>query len=349
MDSVTQAALGAAVAGAIAGRQCSPKVLLAGAALGTLPDLDVLISYGDPVSDMVKHRGFSHSLFVLLPLSLLLSWLWQRWRPIPFSFMRLWLLVVACLITHPLLDACTTYGTQLFWPIPYPVSISSIFIIDPLYTLPLLLTVVAALLWRGRAAKLCMVGLGLSTIYLSWSLIAYQMIEQRVEQYTASTDLEGKPVFIAPTPLNTVLWRVVVKGDHTYWEGLVSLFDESNEIALIAKPKGTFPEGLQPSKHINMLDHFTSGFIKYEQRDNILVVSDLRLGMVDYLPFQFALATQSAQGDWQWTDPRQLESPNVQPKHLPALWLRLLGNQDIDANLCHISECPDITASVVNM
>ncbi len=57
MDSVTQAALGAAVAGLVAGKKCSPKVLLAGAALGTLPDLDVLLSYGDPVSDMVKHRA----------------------------------------------------------------------------------------------------------------------------------------------------------------------------------------------------------------------------------------------------------------------------------------------------
>lgn len=59
MDSVTQAALGAAVAGLIAGKKCSPKVLLAGAALGTLPDLDVLIHYGDPVSDMVKHRALA--------------------------------------------------------------------------------------------------------------------------------------------------------------------------------------------------------------------------------------------------------------------------------------------------
>ncbi len=78
MDSISQAALGAAVAGAVAGRRCTPKVLLAGAALGTLPDLDVMLDYGDPISNMVKHRGFSHSLFVLLPFAAMLAALWKR-------------------------------------------------------------------------------------------------------------------------------------------------------------------------------------------------------------------------------------------------------------------------------
>ncbi|GAL15593.1 hypothetical protein JCM19233_6615 [Vibrio astriarenae] len=89
MDSITQAALGATVAGAIAGKRCTPKVLLVGAALGTLPDLDVILDYGDAVSNTIKHRGFTHSLLLLPPFALLISWLYCYFRPDSFwSFKR---------------------------------------------------------------------------------------------------------------------------------------------------------------------------------------------------------------------------------------------------------------------
>ncbi|OAN18368.1 hydrolase [Photobacterium jeanii] len=339
MDSVTQAALGAAVAGVVAGKHCSPKVLLAGAALGTLPDMDVFIHYGDPVSDMVKHRGFSHSIFVLLPFSWLLALAWQRIKPTSFTFMHLWLLIAACLLTHPILDSFTSYGTQLLWPLSASIAVSSIFIIDPLYTVPLLLMVIASLLWRSKGAKLCGIGLGISSLYLAWSVSALSMIENRVEQQLVGTELEGKPVFIAPTPLNTVLWRVVVLGEDTYWEGLSSLLDKNPTIDFIAKERGEWPLADKPD-HLQMLEAFTDDFVKYQQIDGTLTATDLRLGMVDYLPFGFRFAQQQADNSWQFMLPTTIEQPNVRIKHVPALWLRLLGNQAIDANLCHQAECP---------
>lgn len=106
-----------------------PFSLLVGAVLGTLPDLDVIIDYGTAVANFTQHRGFSHSLFVLLPLSVLLAFALHRWRP-HLGYGRWFALTALVLMTHPLLDAFTTYGTQLFWPIGPPVAISSIFIID---------------------------------------------------------------------------------------------------------------------------------------------------------------------------------------------------------------------------
>ncbi|MEI8596120.1 metal-dependent hydrolase [Photobacterium sp. Hal280] len=338
MDSVTQAALGAAVAGMIAGRKASPKVLVAGAMLGTVPDLDVVIDYGDPVSDMVKHRGFSHSLFVLFPFSLLLAWCWHRWRPATsFSFLRLWGLIAACLITHPILDAFTAYGTQLLWPLPVSVAVSSIFIIDPLYTLPLLVTLLASFMWRDRIARLCQAGVILSSLYLIWSVVAMQIIEQRVENQVAGTPLEGKPVFVSPTPFNTVLWRIVVLGEDSYWEGLSSLLDESDTVDFLEKDRGRWPLTDKPST-LQALERFTRQFIRYEENGSQIIATDLRLGMVDYLPFRFVFASREKYSDWQFPLPVQLNSPQVRIKHLPSLWLRLLGNQDIDADLCHVSE-----------
>ncbi|WP_281222160.1 metal-dependent hydrolase [Photobacterium sanguinicancri] len=344
MDSVTQAALGAAVAGLIAGKKCSPKVLLAGAALGTIPDLDVFIHYGDPVSDMVKHRGFSHSIFVLLPFSWLLALAWQRFKPTQFSFMHLWLLVAACLITHPLLDSFTSYGTQLLWPLSASIAVSSIFIIDPIYTVPLVIMVLASLLWREKGAKLCGIGLGLSSLYLAWSVFALSTIENRVENQLVGTNLESQPVFIAPTPLNTVLWRVVVLDGGTYWEGLTSLLDDNPHIDFIAKERGEWPLADKP-QHLMMLEQFTQDFVKYQQIDNALTVTDLRLGVAQYLPFSFQFAEKNTVQEWQFGLPAAIESPDVRIKHVPALWLRLLGNQAIDANLCHEAECPKMDKS----
>ncbi len=151
MDSVTQAALGATVAGAIAGKHCNAKVLLAGAALGTLPDLDVILDYGDAVQNTIKHRGFSHSLLTLPPLALLISWLYcLRYSDSFWTLRRVFFLTVSVLVTHTLLDAMTTYGTQLIWPFQGYFELRNVFIIDPLYTLPLLLGIGFALMSKHK-------------------------------------------------------------------------------------------------------------------------------------------------------------------------------------------------------
>ena len=95
MDSITQAALGASIAGLVAGKTLGRSVLLTGALLATLPDLDVLIDYGTAVANFTQHRGFSHSLFVLAPLSILIAGLLWRWKPEP-GFQR-WLLLTVIL------------------------------------------------------------------------------------------------------------------------------------------------------------------------------------------------------------------------------------------------------------
>ncbi|MDD1794906.1 metal-dependent hydrolase [Enterovibrio makurazakiensis] len=339
MDSISQAALGAAVAGLVAGKRCTPKVLLAGAALGTLPDLDVVLDYGDPISNMIKHRGFSHSLFVLIPFSVVLALFWKRFFAASWPFVQLLTLITAALITHPILDSFTSYGTQLFWPLDVPsVAISSMFIIDPLYTLPLLIPVLAALIWRRRAAKLCGAGLAISTLYLMWSLVALGQVQERVEENVAGTHLEGQPVFISPTPFNTVLWRVVVLDDEKYWEGLTSLLDEDPVIDWMPMIRGEWPFPSEPEL-LAQFEAFTRGFVQFKQQDNTLTVTDLRLGMAMYHPFEFLMAEKNDQQIWQLVDPVQLDPGPVLPRQIPALWMRLLGLQSIDALLCNEHDC----------
>jgi inner membrane protein len=152
MDSITQIALGAAVGEAVAGKQVGRRALLWGGFFGLLPDLDILISYGDAVRDVTYHRSWSHSALVMTALTPLWTWLICKLQPATRTHWRRMLaLVFLALITHTLLDCFTVYGTQIFWPLPMaPVGWSTIFIIDPAYSLPLMLGIGAAWYFHKR-------------------------------------------------------------------------------------------------------------------------------------------------------------------------------------------------------
>ena len=82
--------------------------------------------------------------------------------------------------THVLLDSFTAYGTQIFWPlINTPMTWSTIFIIDPGYTLPLIVGVMVALLVGRRATyghRVNQLGLLISSLYLGWTVAALLII-----------------------------------------------------------------------------------------------------------------------------------------------------------------------------
>ncbi|HRO28718.1 MAG TPA: metal-dependent hydrolase, partial [Luteimonas sp.] len=210
MDSVTQILLGASVAGAVVPATHRRAALLAGAALGTLPDLDsipIRLFTDDPVALMTLHRGFSHSLFVL-PLLAWLIWAFYRSRGgrVAQAPARWFWAIQLALVTHPLLDAFTVYGTQLLWPLATPpVMWSSVFIIDPGYTLWLLLGVAVAVLAGPRlpAKRALVAGLALSTVYLGWSLVAKTLVEREAERSLAALGLKDAPRFSVPMPFNT--------------------------------------------------------------------------------------------------------------------------------------------------
>ncbi len=331
MDSLTQIALGAAVAGAVAPAGHRRAALLAGAMLGTLPDLDSLplaLLTDDPVARMTLHRGASHSLLVLPLVASAIWWLFRRFgngRVAAAPPRGLWAIQQAQ-VTHPLLDAFTVYGTQLLWPLATPpVMWSSLFIIDPLYTVWLLLACGVAWFARERrvAQRALVAGLALSTAYLGWSLAAKGMVEREAGRALAAMGLADAPRFSVPMPFNTVLWRVVAMTPGGFVEGERSLLADRG--AMRFRGHASNVQALRQAGEIpavQRLSWFNHGFQKAQVRDGVLVLSDLRMGAEPDYTFNFAVAQRSADG-WQAIPPRQLRWPWQARRRLGEVWQRI--------------------------
>jgi len=326
MDSLSQLVLGAAVVAAVTPIAHRRAALLAGAILGTLPDLDIIplsLLDLDAVQSMTWHRAASHSLF-LLPIAGWLIWLALKhlWSPAGQA-PRAWFWgIQLALITHPLLDATTIYGTQLAWPLrPSPVMTGSLFIIDPLYTLPLLVACIVTAFNRSRRAVV--LGLALSTAYIGWSLVAQAQVHRLADRDLAPLGWADAPRFVTPAPFNTLLWRVVAMTPDGYVEGYRSLVADRKPIQFRAYINDTAAlAAVAAAPAVRELQWFNRGFMKAGQRDDLLVLSDLRMGSEPDYSFRFAVARKDAAGGWTAITPEAAEWPAADNR-LASVWTRL--------------------------
>nr|WP_136250534.1 metal-dependent hydrolase [Ningiella ruwaisensis] len=327
MDSLTQIALGSAVGYAVLGSKVGRKAALYGAILGTVPDLDVFINFGGPVENFTFHRSFSHSLLVQLFVSPLIAWLLCKLHPQTQNHKVGWfLLVFLTLSTHAILDSFTVYGTQLLWPLmDYPFGISSLFIIDPLYTLPLVVGLLAFLVPKLQPNVLKSINhsaLILSSIYAAWSLGAKWYIDNKVEQALANSNITVGVMESTPAPLSTLLWRVVVVNDTEYFEIFTSVFDDVDEVSIDSYP--TNPSLLVPLENewgIKRLKWFTKGLYSVREQDGRITLTDLRMGLEDAYVFAFEVGKRNAD-EWVAADYTQLTNrPNLSEASL--LWDRI--------------------------
>jgi len=303
LDSVTQFLLGAAVGTAVLGRRLGPrKAAVVGGLLGTLPDLDVVVPFEDPVDAFVLHRGPSHSLIVQAVVTPLVGEaLVRSFKDLRAQRWQTYLAVYLCFATHALLDATTIYGTRLFWPLwPEPVGIGSLFIIDPLYSLPLLVAVIWALClkaWTPGFRGVLAGSLVFTTAYLAWSLAAQQTVQAQATQILADSGVQPQRLLAIPTPFNTAFWRVIAVEDGRYINLYLPVFGAGGGTTAYSHPRDVAAARcLRGNPALEKLAAFSKGFYTVERRDGEITVSDLRMGLTPGYVFRFAIARETAEG-----------------------------------------------------
>jgi len=216
MDPFTQGALGAVLAQSAATRQ---RMLAAGAlgfVSGMAPDLDVLIrSSTDPLLFLQYHRQFTHAL-AFIPLGALIC------AAAMFPLARRWLgfgaTYLFCLLgyaTHGLLDACTSYGTQLLWPFADTrIAWSLIAVVDPFLTLPLAGLLIAATL--RRQPRLAIWALAWVMFYISVGAVQGQRSLQAAQALATSRSHQTQQLSVKPSFGNLLVWKSIYLANGRY-------------------------------------------------------------------------------------------------------------------------------------
>ena len=285
MDSLTQIVLGAAVGEAVLGKKIGNKALLYGAIGGTIPDLDVFIGFfTDTITSIELHRGFSHSILFSILLAPILGWFVNKlernknlgWKP--WAWLFFW-----SLFTHPLLDAFTTWGTQLFWPFDMKLAFNSVFVIDPFYTLPFLICCIGVLFSKRdskRRKKFNRFGLIWSTGYLILSLVLKFLAYQKIETKLEKQGIEYENLSTRPSPMNTILWNANIETKDHYLITDYSFFD-TKPLTFQKFPKNRKRSSVISSKpNVQRLIDISEGWYIIEQKDDQWFFYDLRFGLI---------------------------------------------------------------------
>lgn len=286
--------LGASVGEAVLGKKMGNKAMLWGAIAGTIPDLDVVLRFfTDEITSAYLHRGFSHSLVFAILMAFVLGWIANKIHKNREPTRKNWnWMFFLCLVTHPLLDIQTTYGTQFFWPFEFRLAFKNVFVADPMYTIPFLIMVVIAMFYKRTnpaRRKWNKWALIISCSYLFLSLIFKSIGYFKFQKKLAENKVDYIRMDTQPAPLNTILWNVQIETETGFIAGYYSLFD-TKEISFLKEiHKGhDLLEPYQDQKVVQQLLKISSGWYYVEEDEDCLIYTDIRFrqfGFDDNAPY----------------------------------------------------------------
>ncbi len=283
MDSITHIALGASIGEVFLGRKCGFKAALFGAFISTLPDLDVILYLFYSKYEMLSiHRGMSHSILFCTFFSVLLAIVLKRLHYFKFTNSKtLSLFIWICLMSHLLLDTSTAYGTQLLLPFSNRrIGLDSINVVDPLYTIPLLIGLILGIwIYREKPKQNNFVhwGIALSSLYLIFTFINKQRIEQILQSRFDKSGIQAQALMTMPVGFANYNWYGVAKtSDSIYLQKYVPFESQ--------KPIDAFPinehylSQLNP-KVADKMRWFAKGFYTVDQINEKTRIYNLQVDM----------------------------------------------------------------------
>jgi len=187
-----------------------------------------------------------------------------------------------CLVTHPILDCHTSWGTQILWPLPYKFAWNNIFVLDFFYTLPFLICLLIAMMMRRESKGRRIVnwmGIGISSAYMLLSLVFKYIVHNAVKDSLVRQEIPYENISTRPTPLNTILWGANINTKERYYLAQYSIFDTQAEIDLVPIEKSHHLLG-QWAEHekVHRLIRLSQGEYVIREKEGELIFNDLRFG-----------------------------------------------------------------------
>ena len=285
MDPITQGTVGAAFAQSTANKNNILRIGVIGFLAGLAPDLDVLIrSSNDPILFLEYHRQFSHSIFFIPFGSLIVALLIF---PLVKKSMSLKTVYIASFLgyaTHGLLDACTSYGTQLFWPFSNErVTWNNISIVDPLFTIPILILVGTAI--KTRKKLFSFFAIGWATFYLSLGFVQYERALSTAIELANSRGHNAERLTLKPSFGNLILWKSIYQHEEKFYVDAIRtvrsstwcsgenirIFDYQYHLPNLDKDS-------QQRKDIERFRWFSQDYLGFDDEENL--VTDVRYSMI---------------------------------------------------------------------
>jgi inner membrane protein len=257
MDPITHAALGAASAQIFFGKYNKHIPWQVGALAGMAPDLDVLFALNNnPLSLEYWHRNFTHSLS-FIPIGGMIVALFLVCFP---HFRKHWKITIGSSLiayaTHSILDALTSYGTLLLWPWnDSRISWDIVAIIDPMFTVPLILgTIWSVIFQNSRAIALAFV---FCSTFLLFNFVQHHRALEAVNQYAKANHLGIQLPRVIPKLASSTHWRAIIKEM------------ECSTIADVATPLFASSKVIPRNHVLNLTNTFIPNWLTSEQKQDL--------------------------------------------------------------------------------
>lgn len=287
MDSLTHIALGACIGELYAGKSLGKKALIIGAVAQSIPDIDFIASFwNSPASDLLAHRGFTHSFLFIVITAYPLALIAARWQWLPRMSVRKWTgFLLLELFIHLFLDAFNAYGTAWFEPFShYRISFHTLFVADPFFSISIgvgaFLLIIFPSTHSGRK-KWARYAILISTAYLGYALINKHLIATSVENSLAKQQINYNRYFTTPTPGNVWLWNIVVEDEMGFHIGYRSVFDDNDFIPFqFFNKNDQLLDTVDDHEDVQHLKRFAEGYYVVSTFEDKLVFNDLRFGQM---------------------------------------------------------------------
>ena len=285
MDPLSQGTVGAAFAQSVANKNNIFKISVIGFLAGLAPDLDILIkSPTDPILFLEYHRQFTHSLFFIPFGSLIVALILFPFVKSSMSMKTVYYASLLGYATHGLLDTCTSYGTQLFWPFSNErVTWNNISIVDPLFTIPVVILVVIAI--KTNKKIFSFFSIGWIIFYLSLGFIQYERALLAAVELAQVRGHSPERLTLKPSFGNLILWKSIYQHKETFYVDAIRAAQSSTwctgESIRVFDYQYHLPDlekESQQKKDIERFRWFSQDYLGYDKERNI--VTDVRYSMI---------------------------------------------------------------------